>query len=151
MVVVFPLIGLVDAIFGESLATIGSDIFLIQASAWIVANIGLLVILFRPERRQSRALALRTMRFAGVHRQRSAANMSPIPSCFGLKDSLRRPWRRLLSQGLDRQPISESAIIMLTALVVGVGSGLGAVVFAADECLSEAPKPLTGEASRVER
>ena len=38
-------------------------------------------------------------------------------------------WRRLLSQWLDRQAMSESAIIMLTALVVGAGAGLGAVVF----------------------
>jgi CIC family chloride channel protein len=38
-------------------------------------------------------------------------------------------WRRLLSQWLDRQAMSESAIIMLTALVVGVGAGLGAMVF----------------------
>jgi len=36
---------------------------------------------------------------------------------------------RLLSQWLDRQAMSESAIIMLTALVVGLGAGLGAVVF----------------------
>jgi CIC family chloride channel protein len=38
-------------------------------------------------------------------------------------------WRRLLSRWLDRQAMSESAIIMLTALVVGAGAGLGAVVF----------------------
>jgi CIC family chloride channel protein len=36
---------------------------------------------------------------------------------------------QLLSQWLDRQAMSESAVIMLTALVVGVGAGLGAVVF----------------------
>jgi CIC family chloride channel protein len=38
-------------------------------------------------------------------------------------------WRRILSQWLDRQAISESAIIMLTALVTGIGAGLGAVIF----------------------
>ena len=38
-------------------------------------------------------------------------------------------WRQLLSQWLDRQAMSESAVIMLTALVVGIGAGLGAVIF----------------------
>jgi CIC family chloride channel protein len=40
-----------------------------------------------------------------------------------------RHWRQFLSQWLDRPATSESAIIILTALLVGVGSGLGAVVF----------------------
>jgi CIC family chloride channel protein len=44
-------------------------------------------------------------------------------------DSWPARWRQLLSQWLDRQEMSESALIMLTALVVGVGAGLGAVVF----------------------
>jgi hypothetical protein len=54
MAVAFSIIGLVDALLGESLAIIGFELFLIPASAWIVANIALLVILFGPERRQSR-------------------------------------------------------------------------------------------------
>jgi hypothetical protein len=58
MAVVFSLIGLVDAILGESLAIIGFDMFMIPASAWIVANIAMLMILFGPERWQSRAQAL---------------------------------------------------------------------------------------------
>jgi CIC family chloride channel protein len=55
--------------------------------------------------------------------------MSLIPAFFGLTDRLRRSWRQSLSQWLDRQALSESAIIMLTALVVGIGAGLGAVIF----------------------
>ena len=47
---------------------------------------------------------------------------------LGDKSWIRRS-RQLLSQWLDRQAMSESAIIMLTALVVGIGAGLGAVVF----------------------
>jgi CIC family chloride channel protein len=38
-------------------------------------------------------------------------------------------WRRNLSQWLDQRAVPESATIMFTALVVGIGSGLGAVVF----------------------
>ncbi len=38
-------------------------------------------------------------------------------------------WRQNLSQWLDQHAVPESAIIMVTALVVGVGSGLGAVIF----------------------
>jgi CIC family chloride channel protein len=38
-------------------------------------------------------------------------------------------WRRHLTQWLDRREVSESLVILLTALVVGVGAGLGAVVF----------------------
>jgi len=37
-------------------------------------------------------------------------------------------WQRL-SQWLDRHGVSESGVIMLTALVIGVGGGLGAVIF----------------------
>jgi hypothetical protein len=36
-------------------------------------------------------------------------------------------WRQLLPRLLDRQAVSESGIIMITALVVGGGAGLGAV------------------------
>jgi len=38
-------------------------------------------------------------------------------------------WRLRLSQVLDRHGVPDSAVIMFTALVVGVGAGLGAVVF----------------------
>jgi CIC family chloride channel protein len=38
-------------------------------------------------------------------------------------------WRQLLPRLLDRQAVSESGIIMITALVVGGGAGLGAVFF----------------------
>jgi CIC family chloride channel protein len=38
-------------------------------------------------------------------------------------------WRRRLPRLLDQQAISESGIIMITALVVGGGAGLGAVFF----------------------
>jgi CIC family chloride channel protein len=38
-------------------------------------------------------------------------------------------WRHLLPRLLDQQAISESGIIMITALVVGGGAGLGAVFF----------------------
>ncbi|MEJ2286278.1 MAG: chloride channel protein, partial [Desulfobacterales bacterium] len=40
-----------------------------------------------------------------------------------------RRWCRLLPRMLDQQAISESGIIMITALVVGAGAGLGAVFF----------------------
>ena len=38
-------------------------------------------------------------------------------------------WRRRLTQWLDRREVPESFVILLTALAVGVGAGLGAVVF----------------------
>jgi CIC family chloride channel protein len=38
-------------------------------------------------------------------------------------------WRRYLPCWLDQRGISESGILLLTALVVGIGAGLGAVVF----------------------
>ena len=38
-------------------------------------------------------------------------------------------WRRRIPQWLDKRDIPESAMIMLTALVVGAGAGLGAVFF----------------------
>ncbi|MBN1313840.1 MAG: chloride channel protein [Anaerolineales bacterium] len=37
--------------------------------------------------------------------------------------------RRDLAQWIDRHDVPESAIVMLTALVVGIGAGLGAVLF----------------------
>jgi hypothetical protein len=47
LAVAFSIIGLVDAILGESLALVGFDIFLIPATAWIIATNALLVILSR--------------------------------------------------------------------------------------------------------
>ncbi|MFN2219176.1 MAG: chloride channel protein [Anaerolineae bacterium] len=44
-------------------------------------------------------------------------------------ESLGRSWRRRLPSWLDQRRISESGAILLTALIVGVGAGLGAVVF----------------------
>ncbi len=45
-------------------------------------------------------------------------------------DFIRKVNRKLkLSQWFDRQRMSESAVIMLTAVVVGIAAGLGAVVF----------------------
>ncbi len=43
--------------------------------------------------------------------------------------SLVNRWLRHLSRWLDKRDVSESAIVLLTALIVGVGAGLGAVVF----------------------
>jgi CIC family chloride channel protein len=51
--------------------------------------------------------------------------MFSIRSLF--QDSI--PWRRNLSRWLDQHAVPESGTIMFTALVVGIGSGLGAVVF----------------------
>ena len=43
--------------------------------------------------------------------------------------SFSREGRQRIARWLDRQEASESAIVMFTALVVGIGAGLGAVVF----------------------
>jgi CIC family chloride channel protein len=43
--------------------------------------------------------------------------------------SANRQWQQRLVQWLGRQEIPESAIIMITALAVGIGAGLGAVAF----------------------
>lgn len=43
--------------------------------------------------------------------------------------SFAQKWRSRLSRWLNRRAISESSIILITALVVGIGAGLGAVVF----------------------
>jgi CIC family chloride channel protein len=48
-----------------------------------------------------------------------------FPGKNGILQRLRRP----LSQWLDRHQVPESGIIMFTALIVGIGAGLGAVVF----------------------
>ena len=39
----------------------------------------------------------------------------------------KRRWRHFLLRLLDRQAVSESGIIMISALVVGTGAGFGAV------------------------
>jgi CIC family chloride channel protein len=38
-------------------------------------------------------------------------------------------WRRRLPRWLDQQAVSESGVILFTALIVGIGAGLGAVLF----------------------
>jgi len=43
--------------------------------------------------------------------------------------SLSQRWRQYLAQWLDRYTVPESGIIISTALLVGIGAGLGAVVF----------------------
>jgi CIC family chloride channel protein len=45
-----------------------------------------------------------------------------------VSDNMRR-WRHLLPRLLDQQAVSESGIIMISAMVVGGGAGLGAVFF----------------------
>ncbi|MFQ6100302.1 MAG: chloride channel protein [Anaerolineae bacterium] len=52
-----------------------------------------------------------------------------FPLFHGRDSSFGQWWSRHLPRWLDRYAMSESSIIMLTALVVGVGAGLGAVVF----------------------
>jgi H+/Cl- antiporter ClcA len=40
-----------------------------------------------------------------------------------------RRWRQLLPRWLDQRMLSESGVILFTALIVGIGAGLGAVIF----------------------
>jgi CIC family chloride channel protein len=47
----------------------------------------------------------------------------------GVIKLLMNRWRQRLPRWLDQNKLSESGVIMLTALIVGVGAGLGAVVF----------------------
>ncbi len=47
----------------------------------------------------------------------------------GSDSSFGQQWRQQLSRWLDQRGISESGIIIVTALVVGIGAGLGAVLF----------------------
>jgi CIC family chloride channel protein len=47
----------------------------------------------------------------------------------GAARSLGQRWRQRLPQWLDQRAVSESGIILFTALLVGIGAGLGAVVF----------------------
>lgn len=48
MAVTFGIVGLLDAIQGVALGVIGFDIFLLPAGIWVIVNILLLFILFRP-------------------------------------------------------------------------------------------------------
>ena len=43
--------------------------------------------------------------------------------------ALRARWRQHLPRWLDQRAVSESGVILFTALLVGVGAGLGAVIF----------------------
>ncbi len=53
----------------------------------------------------------------------------PAPATQSKQSSIFTGWSRRLSSRLDQTDLPESAIIILTALVVGVGAGLGAVIF----------------------
>ncbi|MFV9674688.1 MAG: chloride channel protein [Anaerolineales bacterium] len=53
----------------------------------------------------------------------------PAPATPTKQSSIFTDWSRRLSNRLDQTDLPESAIIILTALVVGVGAGLGAVIF----------------------
>jgi len=53
----------------------------------------------------------------------------PAPAVQTKRSSIFTGWSRRLSNRLDQTDLPESAIIILTALVVGVGAGLGAVIF----------------------
>ncbi len=50
-------------------------------------------------------------------------------SLHGKDSSLGQRWRQRLQQWLDQYAVPESGIIIFTALIVGIGAGLGAVVF----------------------
>ncbi len=53
----------------------------------------------------------------------------PAPTTPTKQSPIFSGWSRRLSNRLDQTDLPESAIIILTALVVGVGAGLGAVIF----------------------
>ncbi|MGD2205997.1 MAG: hypothetical protein PVH17_04380 [Anaerolineae bacterium] len=42
---------------------------------------------------------------------------------------LRNHWRQRLPRWLDQRTLSESGVVLFTALIVGIGAGLGAVIF----------------------
>ena len=44
-------------------------------------------------------------------------------------EAVRARWRQHLPRWLDQRRVSESGVILFTALIVGVGAGLGAVIF----------------------
>ena len=50
-------------------------------------------------------------------------------SLYDTARSLRHRWRQRLPRWLDKGTFSESGVVMFTALIVGIGAGLGAVVF----------------------
>ncbi len=47
----------------------------------------------------------------------------------GVRNSAARHWRQRLPRWLDQRTLSESGTILFTALIVGIGAGLGAVIF----------------------
>jgi hypothetical protein len=56
--------------------------------------------------------------------------MSETSHTAGVEQSpLFSEWSRRFTKRLNRTDIPESGIIILTALIVGIGAGLGAVVF----------------------
>jgi CIC family chloride channel protein len=55
--------------------------------------------------------------------------MSSVRPSIRDRALLGRRWRQYLAHFLSQRGLSESAVIMFTALVVGIGAGLGAVIF----------------------
>jgi CIC family chloride channel protein len=52
-----------------------------------------------------------------------------LSSIYGAGQTIKRLWQQRLPGWLDQRMLSESGVILLTSLVVGIGAGLGAVVF----------------------
>ena len=81
---------------------------------------------------QSRAEACRAGRpvFVQGKLPQPTVQMSLPHSFLSSSDGRSTPaWRLRLSQALDRHEVPDSAVVMFTGLVVGVGAGLGAVIF----------------------
>jgi CIC family chloride channel protein len=55
--------------------------------------------------------------------------MAYSSSSYNASQSIKAQWRQRLPHWLDQRKLSESGVILFTALIVGVGAGLGAVVF----------------------
>jgi CIC family chloride channel protein len=55
--------------------------------------------------------------------------MALFSSSYNAGQSPRQQWRQRMPQWLDQRMLSESGVILFTAIIVGIGAGLGAVVF----------------------
>jgi CIC family chloride channel protein len=55
--------------------------------------------------------------------------MMLFSSSYNARQSSKHQWRQRLPRWLDQRALSESGVILFTALIVGIGAGLGAVVF----------------------
>lgn len=53
----------------------------------------------------------------------------PSPSVFHRDSTFGQKWRQRLARRLDQHAVPESAMVMITAVIVGVGVGAGAVIF----------------------